>query len=115
MDITIIIPVPKSGSNMIRPNIKKTVIKRGRRDVFISLILLFDSYFDVNMISANLVNSDGWIPKGPIPNQLLEPFLMVPIPGINTKINNIMHINNRVLAYFLYIVYGILDVIKIVI
>ena len=44
------------------------------------------------MIIPNLVNSLGWIPKPPIPNQLLDPFLTVPIPGINTKIRRIKQI-----------------------
>ena len=49
---------------------------------------LLDKYFEVNIIKPNLANSDGWIPKLPIPNQLLLPFLTDPIPGIATKINN---------------------------
>ena len=44
-------------------------------------------YLDVKIINPNLVNSLGWIPKGPIPNQLRDPFLTLPTPGINTSIN----------------------------
>ena len=72
IDTTIIIPVPKSGCNIIRPNVKNNTPKIGKTPFFISLILfsLFIKYFDVNIISANLVNSLGCTPKEPIPNQL---------------------------------------------
>ena len=87
--ITIMIPVPKSGCNIIRPNINRTILRIGRTDVFISLSLLFVKYLDVKIIIPSLANSLGWIPKEPIPNQLLEPFLIVPIPGIRTSIKRI--------------------------
>ena len=67
------------------------------------LILLFDKYLAVNIIKLILANSLGWIPNEPIPNQLREPFLMVPIPGINTKISSIKLIINNLLLYLLYI------------
>ena len=87
----------------MRPKIKITIDKIGRTDVLISLILLFDKYFEVKIISPNLAASLGWIPKGPIPNQLLDPFLIVPIPGIKTRIKRTIHISNILLLYFLYI------------
>ena len=42
---------------------------------------------DKVIIKNIFINSLGCIPKPPIPNQLLLPFLTVPTPGINTKIN----------------------------
>ena len=92
--ITIIMPVPKSGCSMISPNINITILKIGKTECFISFILLLVKYLDVNMIIPILANSLGCIPKEPIPNQLLEPFLTVPIPGISTSINKIIHIIN---------------------
>ena len=85
----ITIAVPKSGSNIISKKKTKIIINNGSNPFFISLIflLLWDKYFEVYIISPSLENSDGWIPRGPIPNQLREPFLIVPIPGINTKIS----------------------------
>ena len=40
----------------------------------------------------NFVNSLGCIPKEPIPNQLLLPFLTLPIPGIKTSTNKIIQV-----------------------
>ena len=59
IDITIITPVPKSGSNMIKPKTRKTINRIGKTEVFISLILLFDKYLAVNIIKPNFVNSLG--------------------------------------------------------
>lgn len=78
---------------MIRPNIKRTTNKMGRTDDFIFLILFAVRYFEVKIIKPNLANSLGWIPKEPIPNQLREPFLMVPMPGINTNIRRMIFIS----------------------
>ena len=62
--------------------------KIGRTPLFTNFIsfILLDKYLDVKIINPNLMNSLGCIPKLPIPNQLLLPFLMVPIPGIRTSI-----------------------------
>ena len=109
--MTIMTPVPKSGCNIIKPNINMRINKIGKTEVLIFLILLLVKYFEVNIIKPILANSLGWIPKEPIPNQLREPFLTVPIPGINTKTSNIIHINNNLLLYSLYILYGNLDII----
>ena len=94
--ITMMIPVPKSGCNIINPNINKTILRIGNTDVLIFFILLLVKYFDVNMMIPSLANSLGWIPNEPIPNQLLEPFLTVPIPGINTSINRIIAANPNI-------------------
>ena len=103
MVITITTPVPKSGSNIIKPNIKRRTPKIGRTPFFIffSSLVLLARYLDVNIINPNFANSDGCSPKEPIPNQLLLPFLTVPIPGINTKISIIVHVKNIMLANFL--------------
>ena len=88
---------------MIKPNIKRRTPKIGRTPFFIffSSLVLLARYLDVNIINPNFANSDGCSPKEPIPNQLLLPFLMVPIPGINTKISIIVHIKNIILDSFL--------------
>lgn len=101
--ITIMIPVPKSGCNIINPNINKTILRIGNTDVLISFILLLVKYFDVNMMIPSLANSLGWIPNEPIPNQLLDPFLTVPIPGINTSIKRMIQDIRMVLLYFRYV------------
>ena len=49
--------------------------------------MLLDKYLAVKIMSPNLANSLGWIPKEPIPNQLRLPFLTLPIPGIKTSTN----------------------------
>ena len=36
------------------------------------------------------------MPKGPIPNQLRLPFLILPIPGIKTKTNKIIMLENSI-------------------
>ena len=97
------IPVPKSGCNIISPNINKTMLRIGNTDVLISFILLLVKYFDVNMMIPSLANSLGWIPNEPIPNQLLDPFLTVPIPGINTSIKRMIQDIRMVLLYFRYV------------
>ena len=101
--ITITIPVPKSGSNIIRANTRKSTPNIGRTPFFISFksLLLFSKYLEVNIISPNLVNSDGCTPSPPIPNQLLLPFLTVPIPGISTSANIPKHIKKIILDSFL--------------
>ena len=73
----------------------------GNTPFFISLInlLLFAKYFDTYIIKPILANSLGCIPKPPIPNQLLLPFLILPKPGIKTSIKSIKHINNIVFAF----------------
>ena len=40
------------------------------------------------------INSLGCSVNGPILNQLLDPFLSVPIPGTNTKINKLVEVYN---------------------
>lgn len=101
--ITIIIPVPKSGWSIISPNIKITMLRMGRTDVLISFILFVVRYFAVKIIMPSFANSLGWIPRDPIPNQLLDPFLIVPIPGINTSIRRRIHISKILLLYFRYV------------
>ena len=64
-----------------------------------NIFLLFTKYLEVKIMSAILVNSLGCIPKLPMPNQLLLPFLTVPIPGINTNISNIMQAKSILLEY----------------
>ena len=96
---TIITPVPKSGCNMMSPKIKSTILNIGNTECLISFILLFVRYFAVKIMIPILANSLGWIPKEPIPNQLLDPFLTVPIPGINTSIRSIIHPNRIILLY----------------
>ena len=100
MVTTMIIPVPKSGWSMISPNIKMTMLRIGRTEVFMSLILLLVKYFEVKIIIPSLANSLGWIPNEPIPNQLLEPFLTDPIPGIKTRIKRVMQVIRIILLYF---------------
>ena len=77
---------------MIIPNIEKVKINIG------NILLYLVKYLAVKIISPNLVNSLGCIPKEPIPNQLQLPLRTVPIPGINTKISNNMHINIIIFA-----------------
>ena len=115
--ITITTPVPKSGSNIINPKTSINIPKIGRIPFFMSLISLsfLAKYLDVKIIKLNFINSLGWIPKPPIPNQLLLPFLTVPIPGIKTKINNKKQTLKIMFALFLYCVYGILIIIDIII
>ena len=52
------------------------------------------------MINTILNNSEGWNAKDPIPNQDREPFLMIPMPGLMTKINRIREINISFFEYF---------------
>ena len=96
-----IIAVPKSGWSIISPKINTNTNKIGNIEDLIFLILLLVKYLDVNIIIPNLVNSLGWIPKEPIPNQLLEPFLTEPIPGINTSIRRVIQMIMIRLLYFL--------------
>lgn len=56
-------------------------------------------YLDVNTIKESFAASLGCIPNDPIPNQLLLPFLTVPIPGIATNINKIIAIINSRLDF----------------
>ena len=102
-DKTKIVPVPKSGCNIISPNIKSVSPKTGNIPftIFTVALLLFDRYLETNIIIPNFANSLGWIPNEPIPNQLLLPFLTVPKPGIKTKTNKITQISKIVLD-FLY-------------
>ena len=81
---TIIIPVPKSGSNIINPKNKSIIPSIGKTKFFVTFFSLsfFDKYFAVNITSPILLSSLGCIPKGPNPNQLLLPFLTTPFPGI---------------------------------
>ena len=98
----ITIAVPKSGSNIISKKNNRITRNNGINPFFIFFIflLLWDRYLDVYIIKPILENSDGCIPSGPIPNQLREPFLTLPIPGIRTSINNIKHRNSKWLEYF---------------
>ena len=50
-------------------------------------------------VNGEVVNSLGCIPKPPIPNQLLLPFLTLPIPGIKTRTKSIKQINKIILEY----------------
>ena len=101
---TITIPVPKSGSNMISP--KNNIITKNNGTinlkVFLLSLSLLDKYLDVKIINDNLVISLGWKPNPNIPNQLLLPFLTLPIPGIKTNISKIKHTSKNLLECFLY-------------
>ena len=60
---------------------------------------LLAKYLETKIIKPILANSEGWIPKEPIPNQLLAPFLTLPIPGIRTRISKIKQTSKILLAY----------------
>ena len=51
------------------------------------------------IVILNLANSLGCIPNPPIPNQLLDPFLTLPMPGIKTRINRMIQIKNILDAF----------------
>ena len=89
--------LPKSGSNIINSIIRKIILNMGRRPflVFCISCLFLAAYLLINRIRLNLANSLGWIPKLPIPNQLREPFLIWPIPGIRTILKRIILKNKR--------------------
>ena len=94
-------PLPKSGSNIISPKVINKILSIGKTP-FLKLfnsLLFFSKYLLVKIISDSLANSDGWIPKLPIPNQLLLPFLTLPIPGIKTSPKRIKAIIKKILAY----------------
>ena len=55
----------------------------------------------VKIIKLIFAASLGWIPKEPIPNQLLLPFLTTPIPGIRTSTNKMKHPSNIKLDFSL--------------
>lgn len=99
---TIIMPVPKSGCNMISPNTKNKRARIGITPFLISLTNLLDlvKYLLAKIIKLNLANSLGCTPKEPIPNQLLLPFLTLPIPGMSTKTNKIIEIKKFDLLYY---------------
>ena len=102
MLITIIVPVPKSGCNIIRKKTTKIKNKIGSNP-FLKLFIffsLFFKYFDVKIMNDNFINSLGCTPNDPIPNQLLLPFLTVPTPGINTKTSSIKDEKNNKLLFF---------------
>jgi hypothetical protein len=61
---------------------------------------LFAKYLAKNIINPSLLISDGCNPKVPIPNQLLEPLRICPIPGINTNISKAKHPNNIKVLFF---------------
>ena len=82
--------VPKSGWSIINKKDSPVINKTGVMsfsDLWVFVFLL--SILEVDIIKASFIASLGWIPNDPIPNQLLEPFLITPIPGISTSINNI--------------------------
>ena len=56
---TMIIPVPKSGCNIIRPNINRRILNMGSTECLISFILLLVRYLEVKIIIPNLANSLG--------------------------------------------------------
>ena len=66
---------------------------------FLYAFVFILKYFDTKIIIAIFIASLGWIPRGPIPNQLLEPFLTEPIPGINTKISKTNEPIKKTLEY----------------
>ena len=86
---------------MISPNIVSNSPKIGNTPflMFLSSLSLLLRYLEVNIINDSLVNSLGWIPKLPIPNQLRLPFLIVPMPGIYTKIKSKTQITNILFAF----------------
>ena len=98
---TITIPCPKSGSNIIRSKKRKIILKIGKIPLITSFTVesLLARYLETKIIKPILANSEGWIPKEPIPNQLRAPFRTFPIPGIKTSTNKIKQINKILLAY----------------
>ena len=81
---------------MISPKTKSKIRSIGITPFLISLINLFElvKYLLVKIISPSFANSLGCIPKEPIPNQLLLPFLTLPTPGIKTRTKSIKHTIN---------------------
>ena len=76
-------------------------LQRGLSDNSInSYVLDISKYLEAKIIRASFINSLGCIPKPPIPNQLLLPFLTVPTPGINTKINRKKQTSSIMFALF---------------
>ena len=67
--------------------------------MFLTLDSLLAKYLDTNIIKPSFANSLGCIPNDPIPNQLYEPFLTVPIPGISTRISKMKQVINIILAF----------------
>ena len=57
---------------------------------------LVDKYIALNIIIPILKNSLGWKDKLPTPSHEVEPFLVIPTPGINTSINNIYETINNI-------------------
>ena len=56
------------------------------------------------MIIPSLANSLGCTPNPPIPNQLREPFLIVPIPGISTSMSKMIQPIKIIFDLFRYFV-----------
>ena len=98
---TKITPEPKSGSNIIRPNINIIIIEY--KNNFLVLLKALGSllkYFAVKRINVTFTSSEGWKDKIPIPIQLLAPFRFIPIPGISTIRSNNIDIKNNKLVHF---------------
>ena len=102
--IIIIIAVPKSGSSIISPKNNAIIRSIGNTPFlkFLTSFSLLDKYLAVKIIRASLESSEGWKPNEPIPNQLLDPLRIFPIPGISTSTNKIKEINKILFAWFLY-------------
>ena len=66
-EITITIPVPKSGSSIMSPNNIKITPKIGNinLNVFLFSLSLFDKYFAVKIIIASFESSLGYVRESP--------------------------------------------------
>ena len=102
MVITRIVPVPKSGCNIISPKAIMVIAKIGKTPLVIDFMVLglLLIYLLVKIIRANFINSLGCTPSPPMPNQLLEPFLTLPIPGIITNTKRTKQANKIRLDFF---------------
>ena len=86
---------------MISPKNKKIIPSTGKILflILLKLFWFFSKYFERKIIKLTLAISLGCRPNGPILNQLLEPFLSVPMPGIKTNINKIIQIPRILLEF----------------
>ena len=68
-------------------------------DIKLPLLIISVSDLLTNIINDNFINSLGCKLKGPTLNQLLDPFLIEPTPGINTNKSKIKQINNNIFVF----------------
>ena len=98
IDIVRITPVPRSGCNIMSPKNNPTTINTGNISLKF-IFFTFDKYLEIKIINPNLANSLGCILKEKILNQLCDPFLTTPIPGIKTITKSAKHVNIIILAF----------------